>query len=100
MAARSLWLLAAAALVLAITVFTTRGTPVDGDADERAQALATTLAPGYEPWVAPVLTPDDAQEALLFRLQTATGLLLFAAVVVVAGRRARQSASHAPAPPR
>lgn len=97
MGARNLALVACAALVLVITAVGTRGSGVEGDADERAHALAVTMAPGYVPWASPVLEPDERQESLFFRLQTATGLVLFGAVIVIAGRRTRRGASHASA---
>jgi cobalt transport protein len=97
MGARNLALVACAVFVLALTALGTRGRGVEGDADERAHALAVTMAPGYAPWASPILAPDERQESLFFRLQTATGLVLFGAVVVIAGRRTRRGASHAPA---
>ena len=45
-----------------------------GGADERAQAAIVTLAPNYQPWVAPLLEPASAEIAsLLFALQAALG---------------------------
>jgi len=97
MDARSVGLVACAALILAAIALNTSETGVTGDADERAQALATALAPGYVPWARPVLEPDKTQETVFFRLQTVTGMVLFGVVLVIAGRRSRRGASHASA---
>ena len=70
-----------------------------GGADERAQAAIGALAPGYQPWFAPVLKPASAEIAsLLFALQAAlgAGVIGFWLGAAVARERARRITVAAP----
>lgn len=58
------------------------------DADERAQALAASLNPGYAPWAAPFFTPDETTVGRGLWLQAAGGAVLFVAVAGALRRRA------------
>lgn len=45
-----------------------------GGADGMAEELIGEIAPGYEPWFAPLITPPGGEvESLLFTLQAALG---------------------------
>jgi cobalt/nickel transport protein len=48
--------------------------PAFGGADARAQQAIGTIAPGYQPWFAPLFEPPSGEIAsLLFALQAALG---------------------------
>lgn len=70
--------------------------PLFGGADERAQHAIGSIAPGYRPWIAPLLEPASGEIAsLLFALQAAAGagVIGFWLGLSVARERARREAA-------
>ncbi len=71
-------LLLAAAALLAWPLLTV-SLPEDGEeffagADGQAEKIISELAPGYQPWAAPLVEPASGEiESLLFALQAALG---------------------------
>jgi len=70
------WLICAAVLLLTVLPlwFAIDPAPQFAGADERALQAIGSLAPGYQPWFAPVFEPASGEIAsLLFALQAALG---------------------------
>lgn len=70
------WLMWAAVLLLTVLPlwFAFEPAPQFAGADERALQAIGSLAPGYQPWFAPVFEPASGEIAsLLFALQAALG---------------------------
>jgi cobalt/nickel transport protein len=67
-------LLIAAVVLLAIIPLVIVRDSEFGGADGAAQAAILEIAPGYEPWAAPLIEPPGSETAsLLFALQAALG---------------------------
>lgn len=77
MKGRNGWLLLAVVLISALPLWFYQ--PADGEAafagaDDKAQQQISQLAPDYQPWLKPLLTPASPEIAsLLFALQAALG---------------------------
>jgi cobalt/nickel transport protein len=69
----SLLLLGVVVLLAALPLLLIRDSEFGG-ADGKAEALIGEVAPGYEPWFAPLVEPPGSEtEGLLFALQAALG---------------------------
>lgn len=61
-------------------------------ADDQAKDLISTIAPGYHPWVKPLLEPPSGEiGSLLFALQAALGAGFIGYYLGVARTRAKQA---------
>jgi cobalt/nickel transport protein len=68
------WMPCAAIVLLTVLPLWLAGGAAFGGADDLARAAVGTLAPGYEPWFAPLFEPASGEVAsLLFALQAALG---------------------------
>jgi cobalt/nickel transport protein len=67
-------LLLAAVIALAVLPLLLVRNSEFGGADGQAEAAIAEVAPGYEPWFAPLIAPPGGEtESLLFALQAALG---------------------------
>ncbi|QBE67064.1 energy-coupling factor ABC transporter substrate-binding protein [Pseudoduganella lutea] len=68
------WLAWTAIVLLSVLPLWLAGEAAFGGADELARQAIGTIAPGYQPWFAPVFEPASGEIAsLLFALQAALG---------------------------